>query len=180
MNLFAVVTTFAVVMLAAPAAQAQSTGLTGNWVHEGTQSELVIRSSIQTRSYSMPGDFSLGGTTPNTVISTTPTPTQVRREMALIVQADGTFSWVTDKTYAEGATCDVTIRQEKTGRLSVQGSQATFTIVNGLERATRSCNDRVSQSDRSGRTETYRVTRSGSSLRISDGSATWTFTPYGG
>lgn len=179
MNMFAAATT-AVVLMTAPAAQAQNTGLTGNWVHEGTQSELVIRSSIQTRTYSMPGDFSLGSTTPNTVISTTPTPTQVRREMALIVQADGTFSWVTDRTYAEGATCDVTIRQEKTGRLSVQGSQATFSIARGLERTSRSCNDRVSQSDRSSRTETYRVTRSGSSLRISDGTATWTFTPYRG
>ncbi|KQY80473.1 hypothetical protein [Brevundimonas sp. Root1423] len=180
MNMFAAATTAVAVLLAAPAAQAQSAGLTGNWVHEGTQSELVIRSSIQTRAYSMPGDFSLGGTTPNTVISTTPTPTQVRREMALIVQADGTFSWVTDKTYAEGASCNVTIRQEKTGRLSVQGSQATFSIARGLERASRSCNDRVTEVDRSGRTETYRVTRSGASLRISDGTATWTFTPYRG
>ena len=125
----------------------------------------------------MPGDFSLGGSMgagspTNTVISTTPTPTQVHREMALIVKEAGAFSWVTEKTWPESSRCSVTVRQEKLGEVSVQGSQATFAIREGF--------DRTSQSDRSGRTETYQVRRSGSTLRISDGTTTWTFTPDSG
>jgi len=164
----------------APRAEAQAAGLVGGWVHEGTQQELVIRSSIQQRSYSMPGDFSLGSTTPSTVISTTPTPTRVRREMALIVREDGAFSWVTDKSYPESASCVVTLLQQKVGQVSMSGSRATFSISEGSEKASRSCNDRVTESDRSNRTETYTVTRSGSTLRVSDGTVTWVFTRHNG
>lgn len=165
------------------AVEAQVGPLVGGWVHEGTQQELVIRSSIQQRAYSMPGDFNLGGSVgygspTNTVIATTPTPTQVTREMALIVQADGKFSWVTQKSYPESASCRVTVLQEKVGTVTVRGDSATFNIQRGSEKASRSCNDRVSESDRSNRTETYRITRSGRSLRINDGTVTWTFTPH--
>lgn len=182
-TLFAAVAVAVAAVVVPALGQAQVGPLVGGWVHEGTQQELVIRSSIQQRAYSMPGDFNLGGSAgygspTNTVISTTPTPTQVTREMALIVQADGKFSWVTEKSYAESASCRVTVRQEKTGTVSVSGDRATFNIQRGLERASRSCNDRVSQSDRSNRTETYRITRSGRNLRINDGTVTWTFTPH--
>jgi len=185
MKPFTILAATAASLTIASTARAQSGDLAGQWVHEGTQQELVIRSSIQQRAYSMPGDFSLGGSMgagspTNTVISTTPTPTQVHREMALIVREDGAFSWVTLKTYPESARCEVEIRQEKVGRVAVSGSQATFNIQDGFERASRSCNDRTSQSDRSGRTETYQVRRSGSTLRISDGTTTWTFTPHQG
>ena len=174
----------AISTLAAPAS-AQSSGIAGRWVHTGTQQELVIRSSIQQRAYSMPGDFSMGGSMgagspTNMVISTTPTPTQVHREMALIVQADGTFSWITEKTYPESARCDVTVNQRKLGRVSVSGSDATFNIREGSDRSTRSCNGQSNESDRSGRSETYQVRRSGSTLRVSDGTVTWIFTPYQG
>ncbi|RZJ18304.1 MAG: hypothetical protein EON91_05835 [Brevundimonas sp.] len=179
---FAVIAVLASLAVA-PRADAQATGLTGGWVHTGTQQELVIRSSIQFRSYSMPGDFNMGGTfgagsPSNTVISTTPTPTRVTREMALIVREDGRFSWITEKSYPESATCDVRVRQEKLGQVTMSGSSATFNITKGSERAGRSCNDEVSESDRSNQTETYRVTRSGSTLRISDGTVTWTFTRH--
>ena len=185
MKPFAVLAAVAASLTLASAARAQSGDLAGQWVHEGTQQELVIRSSIQQRAYSMPGDFSLGGSMgagspTNTVISTTPTPTQVHREMALIVKEAGAFSWVTEKTWPESSRCSVTVRQEKLGEVSVQGSQATFAIREGFDRSSRSCNDRTSQSDRSGRTEIYQVRRSGSTLRISDGTTTWTFTPYNG
>lgn len=162
----------------APGAEAQVSGLVGNWVHEGTQQELVIRSSIQTRTYSMPGDFSFGGSTPNTYISTTPTPTQVHRQMALIIREDGRFSWVTQKSYPESASCQVDVFQDKVGDMSLSGSRATLNISRGSERASRSCNDNVAESDRSNRSETYTITRSGRNLRVSDGTVTWTFVPY--
>ncbi|MFJ6024313.1 hypothetical protein ACIQC9_06930 [Brevundimonas sp. NPDC092305] len=169
----------ALAILAASPCAAQSGDLTGTWAHAGTQSELVIRSSIQQRGYSMPGDFSVGGSmgpgsATNMVISTTPTPTMVRREMALIIQADGRFSWISEKSYAEGSSCRIQVRQDKLGRVSAAGSQVTFAIDRGSESATR-CNGQTSRSDRSGRSETYRLTRSGNQLRVSDGTVTWTF-----
>lgn len=167
-------------ILSAFPAAAQTGDLVGNWVYEGSNQELVIRSSIQQRSYSMPGDFSLGGGFPNTVISTTPTPTMVRREMALIVQADGDFSWITQKSYDESASCRVTVSQTKAGRITASGSNVTFDIQRGSERAGRSCNNQSSESDRSNRSETYRVTRSGSTLSVSDGTVTWRFRRYTG
>ncbi|RZJ00014.1 MAG: hypothetical protein EON90_09240 [Brevundimonas sp.] len=170
----------AIVLACAAAARAQSADLAGQWVYEGTNQELVIRSSIQQRSYAMPGDFSFGGATPNTVISTTPTPTRVHRRMALVIEADNDFSWITEKSYDESAQCRVNVTQRKVGRLSAAGAAVTFEIRQGSDRATRSCNDRVSESDRGDRSETYRVTRSGSTLSVNDGTVTWTFRRYSG
>lgn len=170
---------FVLSCLPATQATAQNQDIVGGWIHTGAQSELVIRSTIQQRSYSMPGDFSLGGSMgvgspTNMVISTTPTPTMVRREMALIIQEDGDFSWVTEKRYAEGANCETTVRQEKVGQVSSEGGSATFTINRGFDRSER-CDGRNGETDRSGQSETYRVTRSGPNLRISDGTVTWIF-----
>lgn len=184
MKTLAAVTLFAALSVA-PGAEAQVANLVGTWTHEGTQQELVIRSSIQFRPYSLPGDFNLGGSVgagsaTNTVIATQPTPTQVSREMALIIREDGAFSWVTKKSYAEGTSCQVELLQQNLGRVSVTGSEATFRTSEGSERASRSCNDRVTESDRAGRSETYRITRSGATLRVSDGTTTWVFRRHAG
>lgn len=176
----AAIAAFAASLMSAGAALAQSADLAGEWVYAGDNQELVIRSSIQQRSYAMPGDFSLGGGFPGTVISTTPTPTRVHREMALVIQPDGDFSWIVQKSYDESANCRVNVAQSKVGRLSPNGAQITFDIRRGSERASRSCNDRTSESDRSNRTETYRVTRSGSTLSVSDGTVTWRFRRHAG
>lgn len=161
-------------MLAAPSVQAQSADLTGTWVHTGTQQELVIRSVMEQRAtYSMPGDFRPGG---STVISTRPVPTQVRRNMTLTIRPDGGFDWMSDKTYPESSSCSVTLRQQRAGRLTVSGTRGAFDIRQGSERASRSCNSNVTEVDRSNRTETYTISRSGSTLRVNDGTVTWVFT----
>lgn len=163
-------------LVGSPTAMAQSSNLAGTWVHTGTQQEMVIRSSIQQRStYSMAGDFRPGGV-PSSVISTRSVPTQVHREMLMTISPDGAFAWISEKTYPESSSCDVTLRQERAGQMSVSGARATLDIRQGSERASRSCNSNVSESDKSGRTETYTMTRSGSTLRVNDGTVTWIFT----
>ncbi|MFJ6024968.1 hypothetical protein ACIQC9_10285 [Brevundimonas sp. NPDC092305] len=161
-------------LLAAPSVHAQTAELAGTWRHTGTQQELVIRSVMEQRTtYSMSGDFRPGG---STVISTRPVPTQVRRDMTLTIRPDGGFDWMSDKTYPESSSCNVTLRQQRAGILTVSGTRGAFDIRQGSERASRSCNSNVSQSDRSGRTENYTISRSGSTLRLNDGTVTWVFT----
>jgi len=166
----------AIALAVSSPAAAQTSSLAGNWEHEGTQQELVIRSVLEQRStYSMAGDFRPGGV-PSTVISTRSVPTQVRREMLLVIEEDGSFAWISEKTYAESSSCDVTLRQEKGGRMTLNGSSATLNIRLGTERASRTCNSNSNEVDRSNRTETYQITRSGSTLRVNDGTVTWVFT----
>ena len=159
-------------------ALAQSSDLTGQWVHEGEQQEIVIRSSIQQRTYSAPGDFALGSATPTTVVTTTPTPTQIRRQMALIVQPDGNFSWISEESYDESASCRVFVHQTKVGRLAVSASEARFTIERGNARSSRNCNDNVYDVDIIPRVDTYSLTRSGDGFTLDDGKVSWAFQAY--
>lgn len=163
---------------AASTAVAQSSSLAGRWVHEGEQQELVIRSSIQQRVYAMPGDFSLGSSTPSTVISTTPTPTRVRRQMAIIVQSGGAFSWIAEKSYDESVSCRVTVHETRAGRFDLLGSEARFEITRGRSRSSRSCDNSIHEVEITPRVDTYHLARSGRRFSLSDGTVSWTFDPY--
>jgi len=98
--------------------------------------------------------------------------------MGLLVMNDGTFTWRIEKVYAETPNCEVTFYQEKEGRMTVRGSTATFNVTTGLERTRWSCDSRLERRALPNRTETYQVSRSGSSIEISDGPLTWAFTAH--
>lgn len=162
----------------AGAALAQSAGHVGSWRHQGTQTELVLRSVIKHQPWG--GGFNLGGSVgagsaTNAVIVNESVPMSVTRAMTLDIQPDGRFRWVTTKRQPKGEDCTVTIDQDRTGRVTVAGAQMSFNITGGTERSRESCNGRASQSEVSPRTETYPFRLSGGQLSLTSGGTTWTF-----
>lgn len=161
-------------------ADAQSSSTAGRWTHRGSQTELVITSSIRHQLYTPPGGFSLGGSVgagsaTNANIVTESTPQTVHRTMTLTIQPGGAFRWVTSKRQPDGRNCSKTIDQDRTGTVSTSGGRMAFSITGGTERTTRSCGGAPTQSAASRRTETYDFSLSGGSLRLTSGGTTWAF-----
>lgn len=161
-------------------ADAQSSSAAGRWTHRGSQTELVVTSSIRHQLYTPPGGFSLGGSVgagsaTSANIVTGATPQTVHRTMTLTIQPNGAFRWITSKRQPDGRDCSKTIDQDRTGTVSTSGRRMTFTITGGTERTTRSCGGAPTRSAASRRAETYDFSLSGGSLRLTGGGATWTF-----
>jgi hypothetical protein len=168
-------------LIAGTAAIAQTAGVAGNWRHQGSQTELVMRSVLRHQPYTMPGGFSTGGSVgPGSVTSSNivmeSVPMTVTRTMQLTVEPNGSFRWVTTKRQpASGQNCTTTIDQDRTGQLTTSGSQMSFNITGGTERTRNSCTGQTSSSAASRRTETYQYRLTGGALSLTAGGATWAF-----
>jgi hypothetical protein len=162
----------------AGAALAQSAGHVGSWRHQGTQTELVLTSVIKHQPWG--GGFVLGGSVGSgsatrAVIVTENQPMTVTRTMRLDIQPDGRFHWVTTKQQPKGEGCIATIDQDRTGRVTVRGSEMSFYFTGGTERVREDCNPRTSESPVTPHTETYPFRLSGGQLSLTSAGTTWTF-----
>jgi hypothetical protein len=167
-----------------PAAAAASGGggasaLAGNWSQSSAVKELVLTSKIKLQpsiatgyGTNLGGTFGAGSAT-NTVIVTESASLPVRRQMTLIVQRDGGFTWKIDKSYTEGS-CAKTVAQEKRGQLRVAGGKLTFSIQGGRE-SWSSCGKSGTAAISPG-SETYDYALAGGSLKVTgSGGVNWLF-----
>lgn len=152
-------------------------GLSGRWSQSSAGSELVWTPEIKFQPTSATTGFgtNLGGTfgagsATNTTIVYSYKPMNVRRNMSLNVQPDGSFTW-TITLQRDMANCR-SLRQEKSGRVVVRGDQATFTTTS----ARQAC-DGAALDDYRVEPETYTVVRNGRSFRLTGSQTNWSFNP---
>jgi len=153
--------------------------LAGSWSQSSAARELVLTSKIKLQpsiatgyGTNLGGTFGAGSAT-NTVIVTESASLPVRRQMTLVVQPNGSFTWKIDKSYTEGS-CAKTVSQEKRGQLRAAGGKLTFSIQGGRE-SWSSCGKSGSTAISPG-SETYDYTLAGGSLKVTgSGGVNWVF-----
>ncbi len=155
--------------------------LAGRWSQASSGDELVLKPKIKlTPVYTPSMGVSLGGTVgygsaTTTVLATEPTLMKVSRKMDLAVQPDGAFAWTVVREWAEGAGCTRIVRQEKRGRVSLEGGSAVFVVAGGSETSKSSCGAET-RSAIAASQERYEVRTNGGGLSLSGPGARWTFT----
>lgn len=163
--------------VAAAGASGSAGAFAGRWTQRSSGTELVWGPEIKFQPSSattgigtnLGGTFGAGSAT-NTTITYSYRPMRMARSMTLEVQPDGAFDWSITTDRGEGA-CRPT-RQRKSGRLSLQGDQATFNITDGSQ----NCGDQA-WSSMPATTETYTLQRTSRGLRVTGtGGIDWTFT----
>jgi len=164
--------------LQAAAAAVRTANLTGRWSQSSTGSELVwgpeikFQPAISTSGFgtNLGGTFGAGSAT-NTTIVYSFKPMQVRRTMTMDVRPDGSFHWVATQERRQGKCRNV--RQEKRGRVAVQGDQLTLVVVD----ARQSCGGgKVERLE--AKPETFTLARQGTAFRLTaDKGVNWTFNP---
>lgn len=159
------------------AAAVRAANLSGRWSQSSTGNELVWGPEIKFQAANATTGFgtNLGGTfgagsATNTTIVYSYKPMNVRRNMSLNVQPDGSFTW-TITLQRDMANCR-SLRQEKSGRVVVRGDQATFTTTS----ARQAC-DGAALDDYRVEPETYTVVRNGRSFRLTGSQTNWSFSP---
>jgi len=162
--------------LESSAAALKSAGLGGSWSQSSTGSELVWGPEIKFQAASATVGFgsNLGGTfgagsPTNTTIVYSYKPVQIRRTMKLTLSPDGAFHWVADQARQQGK-CRA-LRQEKFGRVKVEGDKLTFVVAD----ARQSCGGgKVEQLDV--KDETYTLVKEGEGFRLTaDKGVNWAF-----
>lgn len=166
--------------LQAAAAAVRAANLTGRWSQSSTGSELVwgpeikFQPVISTSGFgtNLGGTFGSGSAT-NTTISYSFKPMQVRRTMTMDVRPDGSFHWVATQERRQGKCRNV--RQEKRGRVAVQGDQLTLVVVDARQSCGGGAVERLEA-----KPETFTLARQGAAFRLTaDKGVNWTFNPAG-
>lgn len=165
------------VQLAAAAAAVRAGGLGGIWSQRSSGSELVWGPEIKFQAASATVGFgtNLGGTfgsgsPTNTTIVYSYKPMQVSRTMALDVQPDGAFHWTAVQERRQGKCRSV--RQEKFGRVQVEGDQITFVVADARQSCGGGAQETVELKD-----ETYTLGRTDTGFRLTgDKGINWAFT----
>lgn len=163
----------------ATAAQAVRTArLGGRWSQSSVGSELVWGPEIKFQAANATTGFgtNLGGTfgagsATNTTIVYTYKPMQMRRAMTLDVQPDGAFHLVATLERRQGKCRSV--RQEKFGRVKVEGDALTFVVADARQRCGGGKVETLEAKD-----ETYTLARGGSGFRLTgERGVDWSFSP---
>lgn len=164
--------------LAGAARAVESGRLAGRFSQRSTGSELVWGPEIRFQAAAATAGFGtdLGGTfgpgsQTNSTIVYSYKPVDVNRTMSLDVRPDGTFHWIAVLERNQGDCRPV--RQEKFGRLRVEGDQLTFVVVD----ARQSCGGRAAERMEA-KDETYTLARAGGGFRLTgEHGVDWTFSP---
>lgn len=166
--------------LATAATAARAAGVAGRWSQSSSGTELVwgpeikIQPAISTSGFgtNLGGTFG-GGSPTNTTIVYSYKPVQIRRAMTLDIRPDGAFHWVATQERRQGE-CRA-MRQEKFGRVAIEGDQLTFVVTD----ARQSCGGgRVKSFEP--KPETFTLARAGGGFRLTaDKGVNWSFSPAG-
>lgn len=175
------------IVVAAGVASAQpgaSESLSGRWVHQGAQQELVLQPVIKLQPYVVPGyGTSMGGSVgygsaTSTNIVTEARQTRVERQMTLTMSGEGTFEWRATRRQPEGENCTRTVTELKRGTVQAVGTRLVFHVQGGNEEVGSSCGAR-SEAAITPREEVYQMDRTNGRLRLTSGGVSWTFNRTG-
>lgn len=164
--------------LAAAARAVEGARLIGRFSQRSTGTELVWGPEIKFQAAAATAGFgtNLGGTfgagsQTNSTIVYSYKPAEVNRAMSLEVRPDGTFHWIATLERTQGDCRSV--RQEKFGRLRVEGDQLTFVVADARQSCGGQAAERLEARD-----ETYTLARSGGGLRLTgEHGVDWAFSP---
>lgn len=163
--------------LAEAARMVRAGGVAGRWSQNSSGSELVWGPEIKFQAASattgigtnLGGTFGAGSAT-NTTITYSYKPVQVRRTMSLDIGPDGAFHWTAVQERRQGKCRSV--RQEKFGRIRIEGDQLTFVVADGRQ----TCGGAPEALE--AKDETYTLDRSGGGFRLTgERGVNWTFAP---
>lgn len=174
-----------VALASALAASAYAGAPAGAWTQKSDVKELTAVSKLNI-SPSRPaggmvvGTLGSGASTTYTTLQTEYVPLQTRRAMALVIRADGGFTWTIDKSRMasmQRPDCTVTIQEEKTGRVRVEGDKLVFDVTGGVQSSRDSCDpSKVSRGVKAPASESYSYRIAGGALILSGpGGINWTF-----
>lgn len=162
--------------LEASARAVKAAGLGGRWSQSSTGTELVWGPEIKFQAANATVGFgtNLGGTfgagsPTNTTIVYSYKPVQIRRTMSLTVTPDGAFHWVSDQERKQGKCRQ--LRQEKHGRIEVEGDKLTFFVADARQRCGGGKVETLALKD-----ETYTLVKGGDGFRLTgDKGVNWAF-----
>jgi hypothetical protein len=182
MQRFLVFGALASLCLAAPAAAG---ALDGAWTQKSDSQELTLVPKLKI-SPSMSatgmviGTAGYGGSSTTTTLQSEFVPMRTQRAMSLVIRADGAFTWTIDKSRpasTQKPDCKLLVREEKTGRMRIDGDKLVFDVTGGAQSSRDSCDAaKTSRGAKAPTSESYSYRVAGGALTLSGpGGVNWTF-----